>query len=85
MGCWRVRRASAVSARSTAQKGVVRRGGVMIDQDGDGMGGETFCDGLDVGAGEGLDAAAAEFDAGGPDLDGFWLHSESAFGIAERG
>jgi hypothetical protein len=66
-------------------KGVVRRGGVMIDQDGDGMGGETFCDGLDVGAGEGLDAAAAEFDAGGPDLDGFWLHSESAFGIAERG
>jgi hypothetical protein len=64
---------------------VVRRGGVVIDQDGDGMRGEALCDSLDVSAGEGLDAAGAEFDAGGPDLDGFWLHSESAFGIAERG
>jgi hypothetical protein len=66
-------------------KGVVRRGGVMIDQDSDGMVWETFRDGLDVGAGEGLDAAAAEFDAGGPDVDRFGLHSEGAFGTVERG
>jgi len=62
-------------------KGVFRRGGVVIDQDGDGMGGETLCDGLDVGAGESLDAATAEFDAGGPDVNGFWLHGA----VARRG